>query len=234
MGRDRAAGWGVGSPLYQSRVMGEFADAGEGVLFPLQLIESAVGREVQTKNGDALGVDVARSTAGDLNCVARCRNGRIEIVNTWRSPDTMETVQRVLNTVTSTGCKYLAVDVGGPGGGVVDRLKELGHEVEGVHFGGAAEDAQRFRNWRAEAFWKLREGMEKGEVSLPDDDDLRADLSALRYQFNADGRIQIESKDECRKRLGRSPDRADAMALAIGTHRQRITEWPWDCLAGRS
>ena len=56
--------------------------------------------------------------------------------------------------------------------------------------------------------------MEKGELSLPDDDDLRADLSALRYQFNADGRIQIESKDECRKRLGRSPDRADAVALA--------------------
>ena len=126
----------------------------------------------------------------------------------------MQTVQRVVNIVTLTGCKSLAVDVGGPGGGVVDRLRELGHDVEAVHFGGGATDPQRFRNWRAEAFWMLREAMERGEVSLPDDDDLRSDLSSLRYMFTQDGRIQIESKDDCRKRLGRSPDRADAVALA--------------------
>ncbi len=126
----------------------------------------------------------------------------------------METVQRVVNTVTLTGCKHLAVDVGGPGGGVVDRLRQLGHDVEGVHFGGAADDPQRFRNWRAAAFWKLREAMERGEVSLPEDDDLRADLSALRYVFTQDGRIQIEAKHECHRRLGRSPDRGDAVALA--------------------
>ncbi len=53
--------------------------------------------------------------------------------------------------------------------------------------------------------------MERGEVSLPDDDDLRADLSALRYVFTQDGRIQLESKDDVRKRLGRSPDRGDAL-----------------------
>ena len=56
--------------------------------------------------------------------------------------------------------------------------------------------------------------MDDNKLSLPNDDELRADLSALRYQFNQDGRIQIESKDECRKRLGRSPDRADAVVLA--------------------
>ena len=77
---DRAVGWGVGSPLYQTRVMGEFADAGEGVLFPLTLMESAIGRDVRAAAGDTLGVDVARSTAGDLNCVARCQGGRVEIV----------------------------------------------------------------------------------------------------------------------------------------------------------
>ena len=69
--------------------------------------------------------------------------------------------------------------------------------------GRPAEDSQRSRNWRAEAFWKLREAMEKGELSLPDDEDLRADLSTLRYTFTQDDRIQIEGKDECRKRLAR-------------------------------
>ncbi len=72
--------------------------------------------------------------------------------------------------------------------------------------------------------------MEKGEVSLPDDDDVRADLSALRYMFTQDGRIQIESKDDCRKRLGRSPDRADALALAFAEY----AEEPFEILIGRA
>ena len=211
---DRATDWGIGSPLYQTRVLGEFADAGEGVLFPLPLLEAAIGRELETSETDGLGVDVARSVAGDLNCIARCNARRLDIVRTWRSPDTMATTEKVVHTIAETGCATLSVDVGGPGGGVADRLRELGYGVEDVHFGGGAMDPQRFRNRRAELFWHLREALERGDASLPDDDELRADLSALRYLFTQDGRIQIESKDECRKRLGRSPDRADALALA--------------------
>jgi hypothetical protein len=61
----------------------------------------------------------------------------------------------------------------------------------------------------------LREALESGTAALADDDELRADLSALRYGFTPDGRIVIEGKDEVRKRLGRSPDRGDAVALAL-------------------
>ena len=84
-----------------------------------------------------------------------------------------------------------------------------------MHFGGGASDPKRFRNKRAEMFWDLREALEAGTVALPEDDELAADLSALRYEFTQDGRIQIESKDDCRKRLGRSPDRADALVLSL-------------------
>jgi hypothetical protein len=65
--------------------------------------------------------------------------------------------------------------------------------------------------------------METGEATLPDDDDLVADLSALRYFFTADGRIQLESKDAVRKRIGRSPDRADAIALAFSEEPDGVT-----------
>ena len=104
-----------------------------------------------------------------------------------------------------------------------DRLGELRYNVEGVHFGGGAKDSKRFKNKRAELFWNLRERMERGEISLPDDEELVADLSALRYVFTQDGRIQLESKDDVRKRLGRSPDRADAVALAFAPEAERIT-----------
>ena len=215
--RDRATDWGSSSPLYMTRCMGEFADAGEGVLFPLSLLEAATGREPEGAVGvHALGVDVARSLAGDWNCIVRhCQDGRVEVVRTWRSTDLMETADAVLHAVALSGARSIAVDVGGVGAGVADRLRELRHHVVDVHFGGAASDPKRFRNKRAELFWNLREALETGVVALPEDDELAADLSALRYEFTQDGRIQIESKDDCRKRLGRSPDRADALVLAL-------------------
>jgi hypothetical protein len=92
----------------------------------------------------------------------------------------------------------------------------MGYTVEEVAFGGAASDSTRFLNRRAEMFFALRTAMEQGKVALPDDEDLIADLSAITYEFDQRGRIRLEGKDEVRKRLGRSPDRADAVALALG------------------
>jgi len=214
---DRAKDWGEGSPLYECRVLGRFADAGEGVLFPLPLLEAATSRVLVVPEDAslALGVDVARSVAGDQNAIAVMRGGRLERLVLWRSPDTMQTVQRVLAVVAETGAQQLAVDVGGPGGGVVDRLRQLGRTVDGVAFGSAATDPTRFVNRRSELYWGVREGLEKGTLALPDDDELVADLSAIRYAFDQRGRIALESKDDVRARLGRSPDRADAVVLAV-------------------
>jgi hypothetical protein len=213
---DRKRDWGEGSPLYQARVLGEFPDSGEGVLFPLNLLEAAVGRElpVEDDTGITLGIDVARSIAGDLNALAVSKGGKLSEVATWRSPDTMQVVERVVQEAAKRGPKLIRVDVGGPGAGVCDRLRQLGYSVDEVYFGGGPRDRMRFKNRRAELFWSLRERLERGEVSLPDDDDLMADLAAVRYFFAADGKIQLEAKDEIRKQLGRSPDRADAVALA--------------------
>ncbi len=72
-----------------------------------------------------------------------------------------------------------------------------------------------FINVRAEIFWLLKEALERGEVSLPDDERLIAELSAIRYQYSANGKIQLEAKAETKKRVGRSPDLADAAVLGF-------------------
>lgn len=208
--------WGRGSPLYQMRVLGEFADAGEGVLFPFAVIEKAQQADVKPSEQITLGVDVARSVAGDLNAIAIARGGWLDGVTTWHSTDLMEVAQRVMQEVAKHGPARIRVDVGGVGAGVADRLREHGYFVEDVYFGGGALDAQRFRNARAEMYWSMRERMEAGEVHIPDDEVLTADLSAQRYEFTQDGKIKLESKDETRKRAGHSPDRSDAVALALG------------------
>lgn len=214
---ERKRDWGAGSPLYQARVQGKFASAGDGILFPLELLEAATTRQLEAEGEVSIGVDVARSIAGDQNCIAVCRGGKLERLSLWRSPDTMACVTSVLHDVALSSPKRIRVDEGGVGGGVVDRLKQMGYAVEGVPFGGGASDPTRFLNRRAEMFFALRSAMEQGKVSLPDDEDLIADLSAICYEFDQRGRIKLESKDDVRKRLGRSPDRADAVALALGT-----------------
>ena len=210
----RAREWGVESALYQMRVKGEFADAGEGQLFSYALVEKAQAAAV-APGPVTLGVDVARSIAGDVNAVCVARGGKVEKFVLWRSPDLMATVARVMGEAGQVLPESIAVDAGGVGAGVVDRLAQLRFRVQGVQFGGGAQDSQRFRNRRAELFWGLRELLEQGKVSLPDDDELVADLTSVRYRFTQDGRVELEPKDEIRKKLGRSPDRADALVLAV-------------------
>jgi hypothetical protein len=214
---DRRREWGEASPIFQARVMGEFPDAGEGVLLPLHLLEAAQrDAEPAADAITTLGIDVSRSIAGDLNAVAVVRGGVLLRIETWRDPDLMGTVQRVVQTVATSGASRIVCDVGGVGAGAVDRLRQLGLAVEAVAFGGRAADAQRFVNKRAEMGWILREQLERGLIVLPDDDDLIADLSSLRFQFAGDGRIILEPKADTVKRLGHSPDRADALMMAAG------------------
>lgn len=119
----------------------------------------------------------------------------------------------------------VVVDVGGGYGGQVTlRLKDNG--VPHVGFNGASAamghtvDGQlKFANKRAEAWWRFREALNPDQqggsvIALPPDPELRADLSAPTYEVSARG-LLIESKDDLRKRLGRSPGKGDACVMCL-------------------
>ena len=105
------------------------------------------------------------------------------------------------------------IDAGG-GAGVIDRLRRLGRDVIEAPFGARALNDARFVNRRAEMWRAVRDWLTAGG-GLPDDTVLKADLSTPRYEFDAAGRLKLESKDEIKARLGRSPDTADALALTF-------------------
>ncbi|MCW5745841.1 MAG: terminase [Alphaproteobacteria bacterium] len=117
----------------------------------------------------------------------------------------------------------VVIDMGGGwGGSPLDHLKQNGIAVVG-HLGAegsyrrTADGRLGFVNRRAESWWRLREALdphqrEGSPIALPDDPMLLADLTAPRWHMAARG-IQIESKDEIRVRLGRSPDRGDAVVM---------------------
>lgn len=222
----RKSQWGENSPLYQNRVEGNFADSSEDSLIPLSWTEQAVERWHVCGGigaGDqAYGVDPARF-GDDKTTIAHVVGHVCQFIKAHTKEDTMQTAGRVAALADPT--IPVAIDTIGVGAGVYDRLREMGYRVIGVN---VAEATQRtdssgeihFDNLRAALWWLLREMLDPTNpdaIAIPPDaeNELIGDLTAPTYTYTSRGRIRVESKDDIRKRLGRSTDYADALALAF-------------------
>ncbi|MBF9032499.1 hypothetical protein HKCCE3408_19040 [Rhodobacterales bacterium HKCCE3408] len=117
------------------------------------------------------------------------------------------------------------VDDGGVGGGVVDRLHQLGfYQVQGINFGRRSDltlTGERAANKRTEMWLSARAWLARG--SLPKDDRLSAELLAPMYRYDATNALVLERKEDMKKRGIPSPDIADAFALTFAYPVQ-----PWD------
>lgn len=224
--------WGVDSPVYQVRVLGEFPTNAADSVIPLSWVVAAQARWKAMDLGSlgplrTIGVDVARSGTDRTVLAIRHDDAITELV---RLPQqgTMDTANDVKYRLAAMSenpveAPTAIVDVIGVGAGVVDRLREL--KVQVVPFN-ASEKTDRmdktyevgFTNKRAAMYWNLREMLDPDgpfEICLPPDENLTGDLTTPKWQVMAGGRIQIESKDDIRKRLGRSTDDGDAVAMAF-------------------
>jgi hypothetical protein len=164
-----------------------------------------------------IGVDPARF-GDDKTAIIRRRNRAAYGLKTYAKRSTMEIAGIVNTIIKEEKPAQVAIDVGGLGAGVVDRLIELGHEdiVVPINFGSSALDPERYINRRAEMWWKMNEWL-LGDmpVMIPDLDSLHSDLCAPRYSYDSNTRRQLESKQKMRARGVRSPDSGDALALTL-------------------
>lgn len=210
---------GVDSHLYQSKVLGQFPDVSDDTLFPPRILAKAFDREklglpdLPGLARGGYGVDVARK--GDAETVVyRNRAGVLELVKAWSKKDTEETADLV-DDILSASLAPTFVDAVGVGAGVYDKLRRRQQPVIDFNGGERAFEPDRFVNRRAETFWTLRQRMDDGDVQCdPDDVELRSQLGRIKWKQVSGGRVQIESKDDMAKRGVKSPDRADAAAMA--------------------
>lgn len=219
--QDAAANWGETSPVYTSKVLGDFPEVGDDTLIHPAWITAAQNADLPEAGPAALGVDVARFGA-DKTVLCLRKGQRYRITSTLTHSPTDQTAGHVIAAQRANGLPGAQVDGVGVGGGVVDLLNAYGAPVADMQAGGApyGDDAHRFANARAQWYWSLRRAFELGEVDLdPTDDALAAQLGSIRYTYDARGRIKIESKDDMAKRGLPSPDRADALMLAHATPR---------------
>lgn len=225
--------WGETSSLYRNHVLGEFASDDELSLIPTSWIEAAQQRwldnqHVPDGNRWRFGLDVARHgrdhtvLAGASFTTAGWRVNQL-----WAesyTDNTIELAEQIAPKVQITG-GVITVDADGMGTGAADHLR-LMPGVDAVPFFGGAKSKWRDRsdlveafNTRSAAWFSLKEMLDPAHnptLMLPPDDGLKGDLAAVRQRSHLSGtQLRIEDKEKTAKRIGRSPDRADAVVMAL-------------------
>lgn len=201
--------------VFAREMLCDFSAVGDNQLLSMADVEAAAQRvPVEADYGFApkiLGVDPARF--GDDRSVILLRQGvAAHRPLVFRGMDNMTLAGRVAQEIEQHHPAAVFVD-SGAGAGVIDRLRQLGHAVIEVPFGGAASDA-RFLNKRAQMWFDLRDWLTAGGA-IPNDLGLKADLATPTFSYNAAGRLVLESKDAIKARGLPSPDIADALALTF-------------------
>lgn len=225
--------WGADSAIYANRVLGEFATSEEDTVIPLAWVELANERWLAWKDTGqkpsftCVGVDVARS-GEDMTVLALRHGNVIAELRRYSKEDTMATTGRVRGILAAYSGRAI-VDVIGVGAGVVDRLKEDKMPVVAFNASERSEDKDHsgelgFVNKRSAAWWRMRELLDPTnghDICLPPDDLLTGDLTSPHWRVVSGGRIQVEGKDDIKKRLGRSTDDGDAVVMAFEEPKKR-------------
>ena len=184
-----------------------FADSERSVIKRADVMES-MSREASKDGGIVVGADIARFGT-DRTVFIRREGLQCTGVKILHQKDTQE-VARQLRDFAKGG--RVVVDDTGVGGGVTDKLKDMGCEVTPVNFGSRAKNKKKYPDIISEMWFTLSEKIDK--IGLPDDNLLLAELSSRNFKYTPDERRKVESKEEYKKRTGRkSPDLADACIL---------------------
>lgn len=213
-----------GDARFEVRVLGNFPSQSSRSVISLGMIEDAKNRHADGSVDKSatlhFGLDVARFGDDDSVLVVR-RGKRVLAVITEHGFDTVEVAGLVARALKDHRQGHeevrIKIDSNGVGAGVADQVRAnapSGVQVIDVNAGERAPDEENFALVRDQLWWSLREWYASG-AEVAEDAELEQELLTPEYSLDVRGRIKVESKDSMRKRLGRSPDRADALALAV-------------------
>ncbi len=207
--------YGKDSDVWRVRVEGNFPSKESDTLISIQAVESAMNEEREEYGEEhILGVDVARYGEDYTTFVARTGN-YVCIMDKYQGKDTMETAGLIKQYLIDNPEAHVHIDSIGVGGGVVDRLKEqddIADRVHGINTALPAKDKEKYVNTRAEGWDDAKEWLKTGILERSED---WLQLAQPRYKFQSNGKMQIESKEDMKKRRVKSPDIADALVLTL-------------------
>ena len=213
--------FGRNNPWVLVNVFGQFPPSQSNALLGIEEVAasmlrespSAIASDDETVPPRILGVDVARF--GDDRTVIFAREGRNAFAPwVFRNLDTQQVADEVKKVMDKWQPDAVFIDDGGVGGGVTDRLRALGQAVVGVNFGSAAQEPE-YANKRMEMWYRMANWLKHEDGTLPNDEELKAELVAPTYDFDEKQRMLLESKKKMKARGLPSPDKADALVLTF-------------------
>lgn len=221
---------GLNSDNIRVRILGEFPKSSFTTFISRAVVLEAINRDAPPISNDEpviLGVDVARfGSARSVVFPRRGRDAKTFPFHAVSGNDTMQVVDLVLKCMSLYKTNLVAVDGGGVGGGVIDRLRQLGVNVTEVQFGSAANPAMsernlekgKYYNKRAEIWGNARHWLQTG--SLQQDQPLIEALCGVKQKISNEDVILLERKDDASDRLTRDGiifdmDVADAFCLTF-------------------
>lgn len=161
-------------------------------------------------------VAVDPSSGGDTAVVYYMVNGAVEDELLLKEKDTMVLTGYIQEFCIRNKCNNIIIDNVGVGQGVYDRLRERDIDARTFSSAEKAVDANRFKNKRAEAWYRCMEKMERHEIPAIYDRELIKEITNVGFKIvDSNGKIQIDSKADIKKRLHCSPDRADCFIYGI-------------------
>ncbi len=233
--KDEFAQWvhdyGEDSDYVRVRVRGEFPRAGSTQLIGSDLVQGARKRKLDSdayrRYWKILSVDVARF--GDDQTVTGLRQGpKLHILSQLRGQSIVQTGRRVIEDILETQPRCCVIDGDGVGGGVVDYVREflpgiwkqrMGRDLpetfhlQEFHGGFAPSDPYMYFNLRAESWGKCKKWLEAADI--PDLPELETDLTGAQYRLSGQNQIQLERKEDMKKRGLSSPDLGDMLAMSF-------------------
>lgn len=230
--------YGENSNVYRVRIKGLPPTSEEDTCIPLSILENSIQNKELTKWKDVeiMGLDPARY-GGDDTVGYVSTGSKVELEFCYSNTSSLKCINYISEWCRRTPNKthYLMMDATGLGGPIADAIYEKididndnknnenyipivpNLEVIEINFGSNDVFEQKeYANVVTEMFFFLKEELIKNKnIIIPDDEELIEDLSSRKYLFKSDGRLIIESKDEVKKRIKRSPGRGDSFLLAV-------------------
>lgn len=212
--------YGEDSDFVRVRVRGEFPRAGSTQFIASDVVSSARHYKAEGYGTlpKVLSIDVARF--GDDQTVIGTRQGRCaRILSKYRGLDTVQVAERVIEWMSKERPDAVIIDGDGIGAGVIDQIKYrgFGDRLFEFHGGAAANDASAYFNRRAEVWGAMRDWLRAG-AEIPDDPELEADLTGPEYGFSNKSQLQLERKDDMKKRGLSSPDCGDMLSMSFAVN----------------
>lgn len=211
---------GADNPFIQSTVFGAYSGRVEGAMISLGEYDRCLENPPQWTGRDRHGAcDFAAGR--DKNVYARRLGNQSVLRRKWVQRDTMAACGEFLGMFIQDKREFgmqpeeISGDADGLGLPICQRLRELGWPINEFHGGAKERYGNGYRNQISEAWGEGVKKIIACETILPEDKDLKAQILGRKGKPNSSGQMEIESKEDYKKRAGESPDEADAYFMSL-------------------